>query len=210
MKSLKITILSGLLATCGMSQVIQDFSAVIDPNTFFYGSWEASGAAGTLSPNASFVQGAGVYDITGATATNSDLAKIEFFFSPVAFSIGSNGYLQVSAQALSLNAATSFQVVLLDSGSVAATSTFNASDFLTGTYSTAFAQLTPGIGFMANSIDSMIITGGLPSGTARFNFSFNEIKAVASAIPEPSTYAALAGALVLGLAALRRRKVQQA
>lgn len=207
MKSLKV-ILFSVLATTGFSQVIQDFSAVINANTFFYGTWEAGGGS-SVNPNASFVQGAGVYDITGATANNSDLSKIEFFFSSP-FSIGSNGFLEVAAQALTLNAAPSFQVVLVDTSAVTATATFNASSFLVGSYSTAYSALTMGGGFNAASIDSMIITGAIPSGTARFNFSFDKISAVASPIPEPSTYAAIFGALALGLVVWRRRSVTQA
>lgn len=210
MKLIKTLLLVGSLAFApfGLAQVtIQDFSSVINANTFFYGSWEASGnTAGTVSPNASFVQGVGIYDVTSATATNSDTSKIEFFFSSP-FSIGSNTYLEVTAQALALNAASSFQVVLIDTNAVTATATFNATSFLTGSYSTAAATFTAGGGFLANSIDSMIITGAIPSGTARFDFSFDKIAAVATptVIPEPSTYAAIFGSLALGFVAYRRR-----
>lgn len=208
MNKIKIFITAALgsllsLGTISAQVVLQDFSSTVTANTYFYGTWEASGnTSGTNSPNASFSQGSGVYNIDATNATNADNSKIEFFYSPNT-SISSFTQLTVIAQALTNNAATSFQVILLDSGAKTATATFNASSFLVGSYSTASSALTFSSGFNTAAIDSMIITGAIPSGTARFNFSFDNISA--TAVPEPSTYAALAGCLALGLVAWRRR-----
>jgi hypothetical protein len=196
-----------LLAPFAHSQILlQDFSAVVNPNTVFYGTWEASNQTlGSEFPNEYFVQGDGVYDITGATATNANTSRIEFYFDP-GVSLGQNTFLQVTAQALSLNQATSFQVVLVDTSQKTAFATFDAVSFLTGSYSMQAVALTMQGGFNAAAIDSMIITGGIPGGSDRFNFSFDSIYATdGSAIPEPSTYAAIFGALALGFVAYRRR-----
>jgi len=193
--------------------LIQDFSQVIDPTyTAFWGTWNATGAAsGTASPNANFVQGAGVFDITGTTGlvpTNGAGSKLEIF-NPTPLSIGSLTFLSVSARVLATNDvnATSFTVTLIDTDGNSAFSTFSTFDFGTGGYATLTAPITFLNGFLATSIDEMIISGNQPSGTARFNVSFNAISAVASssAIPEPGICAALAGVFALGFAVWRRR-----
>lgn len=185
---------------------LQDFSAVVGPNTYFYGSWEATNDNnGTLFPKATFMQGAGVYDINGADVTNSSLSRIEFFFA-TPLSIGANNFIAVSAQALANNIASGFQVQLIDTAARVAYAPFDAASFLFGSYSLAVVPLqlsNPGFDF--NSIDSMIITGGVPGGSDRFNISFDSIVAQ-SVIPEPSTYAAIFGVLALGLVAYRRRR----
>jgi hypothetical protein len=190
--------------------ILQDFSSTVGANTFFYGTWEATGNnGGSTSPNSQFLQGSGVFDITGDGAgghilpTNDANSKVEFFnTSPV--SIGPNTSLSVTAQALSTNVASSFTVTLVDTFGHTAFATFNASAFITGSYTTATASLTFQSGFNSSQIDSMILTGGQLSGTDRFNMSFDTISA--SAVPEPGTYAAIAGAAALGVAAWRRRR----
>lgn len=194
-----------LLAGSASAQIIQDFSSVVSASsTYFYGTWKGGAIDGTEIPNADFVQGVGVYDITGATATNADTSMIEFYFDGYA-SIGANGFLGVTAQALALNAASSFQIILLDSANKAATATFAASSFLMGSNSTAYSALSFGGGFNPNAVEFLRITGGIPLGADRFNFRFDKIEAVASAIPEPSTYVALAGLVALGAVFYRRR-----
>jgi hypothetical protein len=184
---------------------LQDFSSVVGPNTFFYGSWEATGdVSGTLNKNSQFVQGAGVFDITGASAiipTNSSASKLEFFNVP-RVSIGTNTLLSVTAQALANNAATSFEISLKDAGGKSASVSFNATSFPTGSYTTAIGVLTFDSGFLSSSIDSMIISGAQPVGTAVFNFSFDNV----SAVPEPATYAGILGAGAFGLVLVRRRR----
>ncbi len=195
-----------LLSSAHAQIVLQDFSAVVGPNTNFHGTWEAVGnTGGTTSPAASFVQGAGVYDITGTAPNNGSASQIEFFAGATPFNIGANTLLSISAQALAGNVATSFAVTLVDTNAVTAFATFTTAQFLTGSYSTVTGQLTFNGGFDATNIDSIIISGNQPGGTDRFNVSFNSIAAV-SAIPEPATSAVLAGAGALAFALWRRRR----
>ncbi|MDO8541532.1 MAG: PEP-CTERM sorting domain-containing protein [Opitutaceae bacterium] len=197
-----------LLSSARAQVVLQNFSSTVGTTTFFHGTWEASGDPfGTNSPNINFVQGAGVYDFTGTTGlvpTNDANSKVEFF-NGTAVSIGTNTFLSVSAQMLATNAATSFAVTLVDTGGKTAFSTFSAVDFVTGSYTTITGALTFQAGFVPASINSMIISGNQSGGSAQFNISFDNIAAT-SAIPEPGTYAALAGAVALGFAAWRRRR----
>jgi hypothetical protein len=192
--------------------ILQNFSTTVGPNSFFYGTWEASGDnGGSNNPNANFVQGSGVYDITGTTGlipTNGAASKLELFnASPV--SIATNTSLAVSAQMLATNVASSFTVTLVDTSAKTAFATFDTADFVTGSYTTITKPLSFQLGFDAGSIDSMIISGGQPGGTDRFNVSFDNVSAV-SAVPEPSEWAAFAGAATLGLAVWQRRRTRRA
>ncbi len=200
------------LTASAQAQVLQTFSNVVDHNlTYFYGSWEATGSTlGSTNPNSQFLQGAGVYDITGSSTivpTNSADSKLEFFnASPI--SIGSNNLLSVTAKTLSGNAASSFLVILVDSGGKTASVSFATSAFSTLNYTTALGALTPQSGFRNDLIESLIISGGQLGGTDRFNVSFDTVSA--TAIPEPSTYAALVGMACLGAALRQRRKRNKA
>lgn len=190
--------------------VLQNFSAVVGANTFFYGTWTQGDAFGDLLPNSQFVQNeGGTYDITGSNPiiplNNAD-SYIEFFNSS-AVSIGSNLQLSVTAQPLAGNTASSFVVSLIDSNGKIATSAFATGSFLPNLYTTQISALTLGSGFNPLSIDSMQISGNLPGGTDVFHFSFDLISAVAAPVPEPSTYALLAlGLGLVALPVLRRRR----
>lgn len=198
-----------LLGVSAYAQVIlQGFSNVADGSSnFFYGTWEATGnTGGTVSPNANFSQGAGVYNFTGSSGiipTNSATSFVEFFnASPV--SIGTNTSLSVTAHTLPGNASSSFTVFLLDTSGNSAYAAYDASFFITGSYSTATVQLTTVGAFNPASIDSLRISGNQPGGSSAFGFSFDNISAV-SAVPEPSTYALFFGLSGLLVAAWHRR-----
>jgi len=191
--------------------VLQNFSSTVDPNTFFYGTWEANGDAvfGSTNPNIQFVQGAGVFDFNGTmplVPTNAASSKVEFF-NATPGSIGSNTLLAVSAQTLGSNTASSFAVTLIDTNGVTAFSTFATSAFATGSYSMVTGALTILPGFNPGSIDSIRISGNQPGGTAQFNVSFDNISAV-TAVPEPGTSAVLTGLVALLFIAWRRRAVR--
>ncbi|HVS53182.1 MAG TPA: hypothetical protein VHD62_12570 [Opitutaceae bacterium] len=189
--------------------ILQDFSQTVGSLTFFYGTWEANGDnGGTNNPNPQFLQGAGVFDVTGDSLsghtmpTNDANSKMEFFnASPV--SIGTDTALSVTAQSLATNTAPAFTISLIDTSGHTAFATFNAGQFITGSYTTATGSLTFQSGFNATQIDSMIISGGQLSGTDRFNISFDTVSA--TAVPEPAFYATLAGIGALGLALWARR-----
>jgi autotransporter-associated beta strand protein len=78
---------------------------------------------------------------------------------------------------------------------------------------TGYGGLTLGGGFSGTSFSGTLITGGLVVGSGLGGYSSstlflvgNDIYVNVSAVPEPSTCAALAGLGVLGLAAWRRRR----
>ena len=207
-------VLTSALVTCfavvtHAQVVLQNFSNVVGTNTYFYGTWEASSdAGGSTSPNTQFSQGSGVYSFTGTTTTiptDDSASKVEFFNS-TAVSISGYSYLSISAQALATNAATSFRVFLVDTSGKTASASFATSSFVTGTYTTAYGSLTFASGFNSASVDSLIISGDQVGGTAQFNIAFDNISAV-SAIPEPSTYAAIFGAVALTVGVIRGRKI---
>jgi hypothetical protein len=108
------------------------------------------------------------------------------------------------------NVATNLVVELIDSSLGAQQFTVSTSSFLVGT----LTQVEIAIGSWTidpSQITDWTIGGGTPSpGTLAFRMSFDNLQVSATAIPEPSTYAAMAGALALGLAAWRRRSVVRA
>lgn len=203
---LKIIALFALLVgAISHAQVsLQDFSAVVGPDTYFYGNWELANTQGTNSPNASFSQSAGSYSFSAANSTNDENSKVEFFYTAGFASIGSFANLSVTAQGLVGNAASSFAVTLVDSASVTASATFIIAQFPTGGFTTQVSALTFNSGFNPLAIESLIISGNQPSGAANFRVSFDQISAV-SAVPEPSTYALICGLVTLGVIAARRR-----
>lgn len=207
MKNLTKLFVASLLVVSGaQAQVtLNDFSAVLNPNlTFFYGSWEATGSTdGSSNPNAAFTQGTGLYEISAANATDSADSKLEFFYE-TPLNIGTNMYLAVTAAELATNLASSFQITLVDSLGRTAYAAFAIDTFLVGSYTSQVAPITMQSGFNSSSIDSFFISGGQPGSTIRFNVGFDHISAV-SAIPEPSTYAALLALAALGFVAYRRR-----
>jgi hypothetical protein len=205
---LVIAIASLCAASVHAQVVIQDFSNVFDNNlNFFYGTWEATNnPGGTLSPNANFIQGAGVYSITGAAGiipTENAASQLEFFnASPT--SIGANQYLAVTFQTLAGNAASSFTVTLKDTAGKTAFAAFSLG--APAAPVTLTQLLTFSGGFNSTAIDSVVLSGNNPIGSAVFSAAFDNISAVATApIPEPTTYAAILGVASLGLAAYRRR-----
>ncbi|MES2695759.1 MAG: PEP-CTERM sorting domain-containing protein [Verrucomicrobiota bacterium] len=85
-------------------------------------------------------------------------------------------------------------------------------DFVTG-----YSGLTLGGAFSGTSHSGTAITGGLTVGTGLGSYASSQLFLVdnniylnvtATAVPEPSTYAALAGLAALGLAAHRRRRAK--
>jgi len=106
------------------------------------------------------------------------------------------------------NSATNFVVEFIDSSLAAQQFQVSTNSFLVG--SMTMVEIAIG----SWMIDPTQITdwtiGGGTTPTLAFRMTLDDLKVSASAIPEPSTYAAMAGALALGLAVWRRRSVVRA
>ena len=162
-------------------------------------------SAGTLKlSGVGSIANSTVYSIAaGATFDTSALTTPGYSLASVATTIGvgatTNGFINVGTGALTLGnsltvnfsaAPTASSFNLYDSASVA------------GDFSSVSITGTLGSG-------SLSLVSGTWSGTVgSYSLALNEstgILTVASAIPEPSTYAAIFGVLVLGSAVIRRR-----
>lgn len=210
LRLLSLLLAAAVSASAQTTVALQNFSSVVDNNlTFFYGTWQQGGTTGGYTPNSNFSQGPGYYNISGANALADADSFVEFFFSPN-LAIGTNGYLAVTALTLPTNVATSFQVTLLDYNSNSAFAVFQTSSFA-GQMTTVVSAVTYNGAFDGSAVDSLRISGGIPSGVAGssavLNLRLDNVSSLAtSAIPEPSTYAALAGLGALGLVLYRRRR----
>jgi hypothetical protein len=215
--SLKICIgLALLCAASAQAQIsLQNFSSVVNPSlTVFAGSWEATGIGASENPNSQFVQNyqavSGTYAITGTSGaglimpTNSADSYVDLYL-PSPTSISGNPFLAVTAQTISTNLASGFTVFLYDTSGKTADAGFSTSSFPTGGYTTAYSTIANIQSGFNYTIEYIRITGNIPGGTSQFNVSFDNISAV-SAIPEPSTYAAILGAACLGFVIVRRQK----
>ncbi len=212
MKSRLVFVLLSLFAAGAVARgqvLLEDFSNVAGPGTLnaFYGTWEATGVGPSANPNANFIQGAGTFTIgpggSGIVPTNSAASKLELNFSSVK-NIGGNTSLSITAQRLGTNAASSFIVYLIDSLGGSAYAAFSTASFSTSSLTTVTGSLTF-LGLNTSSLETIVISGGQPVDSATFGMTFDQISAT-SAIPEPSTYAALAGLGALGLAVITRRR----
>ncbi len=186
---MKIRVLFALLSLLGgvaaaSAQVtLDDFSSA---NPTFLGDWTGQ-------------QGAGVYTFTGST---DDTMGAEF-----AGTWNLTGYdtLAFSAQIDSgLNNAASFALTLLNDNGESATSTFLVSSFSAASLTTVQAALTATGGFDFAQVTSWRLSGGEFFGSATLSLTAGQLTAV-SAVPEPATYAALAGLAMFGFVAWRRR-----
>lgn len=212
LKNCLFLFIAALASTKLLGQVttLEDFSNTMRPSqTYFWGSFSSSGIVDDPleTPSAGISQGAGFFTIGGATNNNADTSKLEIFFDSAPLNLTGNTFLVLTAEALSTNAAPSLRVYLYDTLGRGASATFTAGTFVTGSFTTAVQALsiTPS-GFNYGAVESMVITGDVQNGTARFNFNFDNLAVAASAIPEPSTYAAIFGALALAFVAYRRRQ----
>lgn len=102
--------------------------------------------------------------------------------------------------------ATSFNVQFFDNSLVSQAFSISSSAFVTGSMTTVSIAIGSWLGIDATNLTAWTIGGGgtTTSGPA-FRMTLDQLKLSPTAIPEPGTYAALAGVLALGLAIWRRR-----
>jgi hypothetical protein len=118
-------------------------------------------------------------------------------------------FLQVVAQLDVGNAAPTFAIQFEDVSLNTHILSVNTSTFLTGSLSSVYIPIgTWTAGFDMTQITGWTIGGGNPAAPNAFRMTFDNMALTASGapVPEPSTYAAIIGALALGFAAIRRRK----
>ncbi len=189
----------------GMQVTLQDFSNVVALGTTFYGSWESTGSlAGSANPNTQFLQGAGVFDITGSVPiipTNSSDSQMRFDYA-ARRDIGTSNQIAVTARLLPGNMANSFSVVLLANGHQSATAVFSTGAFSAGAYSTVTATLSFDPAFNFSQIDAVVIGGVQSDASTAFAISFDHL----AAVPEPAAWGAALGAAALWAAMRRRRR----
>lgn len=211
-KKIKVLLFSSIVsfaAIVASAQVtLENFTSTIKPNEFtgFLGTWSSTGSTDIASstPVAGFTQNSGFFTISSPAATNSETSLMISYFD-VPLNLSGLSYVILSAEALSTNTSQSVRITLFDDNNNTATAAFAATEFPTGSFTTASQLLTLSSGFNPSAVAGFIVTGGVPSGVLRFNYSFDNLAVAASAIPEPSTYAAILGLLALGFVAYRRR-----
>lgn len=188
-KRILLAILLLLGALRASAQVLlNNFSAVDTQATFL--EWSGSQAAGHYSftgtsSDESGVEFGGDWDLTGLTS------------------------LAFTARVGANNEAGSFVITLFDNDDASAQSTFSFSSFETGAFTTVVVPWATSTTFNVARVTRVRIGGGEFMGSAQLALLADNLSATASAIPEPSTYAALFGAAALGLVAWRRRTAAQ-
>lgn len=116
-------------------------------------------------------------------------------------------YIEVIAQLDSGNAAPTFSIQFEDINLATSVFTTNMSNFMTGVLTTVYIPIVSWeSGFDITQITGWSIGGGAPSpGSSAFHMTLDNLALTASAVPEPSTYALLAGLAMLGFVWVRRR-----
>jgi hypothetical protein len=154
---------------------LEDFSSLVDGNTYFAGDWTTADAkAGSSTPQSTFSQGAGTYTIADSGVTNNGASFLEVHFDSVQ-DLGSANSVFVTAKALAGNAATSFEVRLFSTNGASAFAIFEASSFSGDDLATAEATLVSETGFDPSIVEIMRLSGARVAGTAAFGFDFDEI-----------------------------------
>lgn len=172
-----IAVFTGLASTTLWSgaTVLEDFSNLVDGNTYFAGDWTTADAkAGSTTPQSTFSQGDGTYTIADSGVTNNGASFLEVHFD-AAQDLGTANSVFVTAKALAGNAATSFEVRLFSTNGASAFAIFEAASFSGDDLSTAEASIVSEPGFDPSMVEIMRLSGARVAGTAAFGFDFDEI-----------------------------------
>lgn len=179
--------------------VLNNFSSFVSPDTFFSGDWELTGGVSN-SPRSTFSQGAGFYNFATASDEGDSSFAAYFFTTPV--DITGLPQLQIDAKLLAGNTSPTLRIFLFDSSFFEnASAVFSTGSLNTSTFTNLTAFLSPTGSFDPTNVAGFQISG-LSGGTATLSFALDNLRVVA--VPEPSTYGALAGLALLGGIVLRR------
>ncbi len=193
--------LIGLLATSALFcsaqvYVLDNFNTgtatgSVDANT----SWN-----GQLTQNVSTLT-------VGGTAKD-DSGWVYTFGAPVDFS--AYGYVALTAQREAANVAANMSLSLMDDVSGNSTTiTFNTSLFSVGSLTTVVLPITWTTA--SDAIAGWNLGGGQATpGLVAFRMTFDNLQLqTTSAVPEPTTYAAIFGAAAMAMVAYRRRQASR-
>lgn len=195
-----LTKISGLLAGSALFCSAQVY--VLDN----FNSGTATGSVNTNSSwNGQVTQGATTLSVGG---TAKDDSGWNYVFADLT-DLSAYNYVAITAQRDAGNVAANLSLSLMDddSGNFS-TITFNTSLFSVGSMTTVVLPVTwtwPG-----NAIASWNLGGGQPNpGTVAFRMTFDNVQLqTTSAVPEPSTYAAIVGIAAIAMVAYRRRQAR--
>ena len=142
-------------------------------------------------------------DANGITVTLADLGgQLVGSFAAPASIVGNTSLLSLTAT-VTTNPGTSFTLELIDNAALSQSYNGSWGSFTTGSSSTAtltFGSATPGFNF-ANILGMTLSTaGGNPSNSVMVTLD------QLTAVPEPSTYAAIFGLACLGAAIVRQKR----
>lgn len=180
---------------------LNDFSALVSPDTFFVGDWEATGdPGGTNSPRTSFSQGVGTFAFAGGS---NDASASLFQFLSAPLNISGLSLLELSAMRQPDNAAGTLTVSLFDSSFASAFAVFSLSDFATSGFSLVSSGLTFDAGFNPADLVSFQISGNSVGAPQVLSFEADHLAVAARTAPVPDAGSTLtllalaAGSLVI-------------
>jgi len=185
------------------AQLVNDFSNFADGNQSFLGTWAANGDPffGDTSPIGSFSQGSGVYNFTGGS---DDISSGAEYFLASSIDLSASNALALTLKLLPATdtETDAIAVTLYDQASNFAVATFQLSNFNGSTFTTSTVGWVSDGSFDSSHVAYYLISGLSAVGGNGVDVSIDHL----SAVPEPGTYAAIAGVAALGLVAWRRRR----
>lgn len=203
----KILLLAALLAASLGARAselsISTFTNLDDGNAYFSGAWQdpvSGGAAAGLGEG----PGNTYYSISGVTATSSDSVAYYFDGGTSLIDVSSYGLLSLTAKLGSGNTANQLLIDFLDPNGGYDQATFNLSGFNSSSFSTETVAITH-VSLTPDQTYGFSISGSDLNGSSTLSISLDQLTA-ASAVPEPSTCAAVLGGVALIAVAISRRR----